>query len=45
MLSRLKHQQWDSPIDYCIAQTVLENNLLLIHSDRDFETIAQVRSL
>lgn len=34
-----------SPIDCCIAQTALENNLLLIHNDRDFETIAQVRSL
>ncbi|MFB2978940.1 PIN domain nuclease [Microseira sp. BLCC-F43] len=34
-----------SPIDCCIAQAALENNLLLIHNDRDFETIAQVRSL
>ncbi len=34
-----------SPIDCCIAQIALENNLLLIHNDRDFETIAQVRSL
>jgi predicted nucleic acid-binding protein len=34
-----------SPIDCCIAQTALENDLLLIHNDRDFETIAQVRSL
>jgi predicted nucleic acid-binding protein len=34
-----------SPIDCCIAQGALENNLLLIHNDRDFETIAQVRSL
>ncbi len=34
-----------SPIDCCIAQVALENNLLLIHDDRDFETIAQVRSL
>ncbi|MCC5654235.1 PIN domain nuclease [Nostoc sp. XA013] len=34
-----------SPIDCCIAQTALENNLLLIHNDRDFETIAQVRPL
>ncbi|BAY11888.1 type II toxin-antitoxin system VapC family toxin [Calothrix sp. NIES-2098] len=32
-----------SPIDCCIAQAALENNLLLIHNDRDFETIAQVR--
>jgi predicted nucleic acid-binding protein len=34
-----------SPIDCCIAQVALENNLLLLHNDRDFETIAQVRSL
>lgn len=34
-----------SPIDCCIAQAALENDLLLIHNDRDFETIAQVRSL
>ncbi|MFN6519522.1 MAG: PIN domain nuclease [Nostoc sp. CreGUA01] len=34
-----------SPIDSCIAQAALENNLLLIHNDRDFETIAQVRPL
>jgi len=34
-----------SPIDCCIAQIALDNNLLLIHNDRDFETIAQVRSL
>jgi predicted nucleic acid-binding protein len=34
-----------SPIDCCIAQVSLESNLLLIHNDRDFETIAQVRSL
>ncbi len=34
-----------SPIDCCIAQTALENNLLVIHSDRDFETIAEVRPL
>ena len=34
-----------SPIDCCIAQVALENKLLLVHNDRDFETIAQVRSL
>jgi predicted nucleic acid-binding protein len=34
-----------SPIDCCIAQASLENDLVLIHNDRDFETIAQVRSL
>ncbi|MDF5728343.1 MAG: PIN domain nuclease [Rhizonema sp. PD38] len=34
-----------SPIDCCIAQSALDHDLLLIHNDRDFETIAQVRSL
>jgi len=34
-----------SPIDCCIAQAALKHDLLLIHNDRDFETIAQVRSL
>jgi predicted nucleic acid-binding protein len=34
-----------SPIDCCIAQAALENDLILVHNDRDFETIAQVRSL
>jgi predicted nucleic acid-binding protein len=34
-----------SPVDCCIAQAALEHDLLLIHDDRDFETIAQVRSL
>ncbi len=34
-----------SPIDCCIAQAALEHDLLLIHNDCDFETIAQVRSL
>lgn len=27
-----------SPIDCCIAQAALENDLVLIHNDRDFET-------
>lgn len=34
-----------SPIDCCIAQVAIENNLLLIHNDRDFETIAQLSPL
>jgi predicted nucleic acid-binding protein len=34
-----------SPIDCCIAQAALDHNLILVHNDRDFETIAQVRSL
>lgn len=34
-----------SPIDCCIAQAALENHLLLIHNDRDFATISQIRPL
>ena len=34
-----------SPIDCCIAQAAIENNLILIHNDRDFETIAQITTL
>jgi predicted nucleic acid-binding protein len=34
-----------SPIDCCIAQIAIEHNVLLIHRDRDFETIAIVRPL
>lgn len=34
-----------SPIDCCIAQAALENDLLLVHNDRDFETVAQIRPL
>lgn len=34
-----------SPVDCCIAQSAIENDLLLVHNDRDFETIAQVRTL
>lgn len=34
-----------SPIDCCIAQVALENHLLLIHNDRDFATISQIRPL
>jgi predicted nucleic acid-binding protein len=34
-----------SPIDCCIAQAALDHNLILIHNDRDFAAIAQVRSL
>lgn len=34
-----------SPIDCCIVQVALENNLVLLHNDRDFETIAQIRPL
>lgn len=34
-----------SPIDCCIAQLTLENGGHLLHNDRDFETIEQVRPL
>ena len=34
-----------SPIDCCIAQLALEHDALLVHRDRDFETIATVRAL
>lgn len=34
-----------SPIDCCIAQLALEHDALLVHRDRDFETIAEVRAL
>lgn len=34
-----------SPIDCCIAQVAIENDVLLLHRDRDFETIAQVTAL
>ena len=32
-----------SPIDCCIAQVALSRNALLLHRDRDFDFIAQVR--
>ena len=34
-----------SPIDCCIAQIAIENDLLLLHNDKDFNTIQQVRPL
>ena len=34
-----------SPIDCCIAQLALEHDALLVHRDRDFEAIADVRGL
>jgi predicted nucleic acid-binding protein len=34
-----------SPIDCCIAQIALEHDVLLLHRDREFETIATVRPL
>jgi predicted nucleic acid-binding protein len=34
-----------SPIDACIAQLAIENQALLLHRDRDFETISKIRAL
>jgi predicted nucleic acid-binding protein len=34
-----------SSIDCCIAQLALSYRLILVHDDRDFETIKQVRNL
>lgn len=34
-----------SPIDCCIAQIAIDHDVLLLHRDRDFETIAAVRPL
>lgn len=34
-----------SPIDCCIAQIALEHDVLLLHRDRDFETISTIRPL
>jgi len=34
-----------SGLDCCIAQIAIENEVLLVHRDRDFETIATLRPL
>jgi predicted nucleic acid-binding protein len=34
-----------STIDCCIAQVAIQHQAVLVHNDRDFEAIAQVRSL
>jgi len=34
-----------SPIDCCIAQAAIEHDALLLHRDRDFEAIAEIRPL
>ncbi len=34
-----------SPVDCCIAQAALEHDVLLLHRDTDFETIARIRPL
>ena len=35
----------NSPIDCCIAQLAIENGVLLLHRDHDFERINKVRRL
>ena len=34
-----------SPIDCCIAQLAIDNELLLLHNDKDFNVISQIRPL
>ncbi|WP_370589623.1 PIN domain-containing protein [Tychonema sp. LEGE 07203] len=34
-----------SSIDCCIAQLAIEHQLIIVHNDRDFETIQKVRSI
>ena len=34
-----------SPIDCCVAQLAIENDLRLLHENRDFEAIAKIRPL
>lgn len=34
-----------SPIDCCIAQLALQNDLLLMHNDKDFDVISTIRPL
>jgi predicted nucleic acid-binding protein len=34
-----------SPIDCCIAQIAIENEILLLHNDKDFSIIHQIRPL
>ena len=42
---RRKGRTVRSSVDCCIAQLVIENDALLLHDDRDFEVIADVRPL
>ncbi|MGD2098173.1 MAG: PIN domain-containing protein [Desulfobacterales bacterium] len=35
----------NSPIDCCIAQLAIENQVLLLHRDKDFEKIAKIKRL
>jgi hypothetical protein len=34
-----------SPLDCCITQVAMDNQTLLLHRDRDFEVIAEIRPL
>ncbi|HSN55160.1 MAG TPA: PIN domain-containing protein [Candidatus Sulfomarinibacteraceae bacterium] len=34
-----------SPVDCCIAQVAIDGKTLLLHRDRDFEVIAEIRPL
>ena len=34
-----------SPIDCCIAQVAIDDRVLLLHRDRDFEVIGEIRPL
>lgn len=42
---RRKGQTIRSIADVCIAQVAIENDLLLLHNDRDFGTIAAISNL
>jgi predicted nucleic acid-binding protein len=42
---RRRDQEVASPITCCVAQLAIDNDLLLLHGDPDFETIAAVRNL
>jgi len=42
---RRKGLTLSSPVDACIAQAAIESQVILLHRDRDFESIAGVRPL
>jgi predicted nucleic acid-binding protein len=42
---RRKGKTINSPIDCCIAQLAMEADALLLHKDKDFEQISQIRPL
>jgi predicted nucleic acid-binding protein len=42
---RRRRKRVASAITCCVAQLALENDLLLLHRDADFEAIAEVRNL